>query len=402
MALAAAVLALAACAAQSGAGGVSSKGGSDTPIRLMVDETETPAAALGGLAFPYSGYGAKAAAAAINEKGGINGHPVLIDVCDNQGSPDQSATCGREARQNGDIAVVGSEDIVGAAAILPVLQAESIPYIGADATSAVELSNPMTFTFDPAADFAVAVGSLWEQQDCRHVVLLSPNAGPGGELVSAMQAFAQKKHIPFTLVPISITLVDASAPVATVISDHPDCVTVAGAGQSVVKLIAGLRQAGYTGKIMTSAGTLLPSLLPALGSLGNGVLVTSTVLLPNSKDPLVTEYRDDMTTLMGAKQAAQNLNEFSQDGWSSVDLVDQALTIAKADSSAALLKTLPKMCDVNVGNVYPDIDFCKPVLKSSVYPRLYNDEVRYYVAEGGQYAPLDNKWHNIGATVPTS
>jgi hypothetical protein len=27
--------------------------------------------------------------------------------------------------------------------------------------------------------------------------------------------------------------------------------------------------------------------------------------------------------------------------------------------------------------------------------------VQYFVAKNGQYVPLDNKWYNIGDTVPT-
>jgi len=118
---AAAVAAAAALAVGCSSSGSSSTAGSGTssgaakaPIRLMVDTTMTPAAALGGLSFPYPAVTAKAAAAALNKDGGIDGHQVVIDVCDNQGNPNQSAACGREAKSNGDIAVVGSWDVEGA------------------------------------------------------------------------------------------------------------------------------------------------------------------------------------------------------------------------------------------------------------------------------------------------
>src|ERR1700728_3647377 len=109
-------------AATSSAGGATaSSAAAKTPIRLMVDTVMTPSAAYGGLSFPYPATGAEAAAAALNKTGGIDGHPIRIDACDNQGNPNQSAACGREAKSNGDIAVIGSFDIEGAAEILPVL-----------------------------------------------------------------------------------------------------------------------------------------------------------------------------------------------------------------------------------------------------------------------------------------
>src|SRR5579863_9927140 len=148
IAVAAAVALAAGCSSSSSSSAAdaasagSASSAAKAPIRLMVDTTMTPAASLGGLTFPYPAVDAKAAAAALNKTGGIDGHQVVIDVCDNQGNPNQSAACGREAKSNGDIAVVGSWDVLGAAEILPVLQAEGIPYIGALAASPAEVTSP--------------------------------------------------------------------------------------------------------------------------------------------------------------------------------------------------------------------------------------------------------------------
>ena len=104
---------------------------------------------------------------------------------------------------------------------------------------------------------------------------------------------------------------------------------------------------------------------------------------------------------MGAKNAPTDLNEFAQDGWSSVRLVDLALTGTGSYTAAELLKKLPTMCDVNVGNVYPHVDFCKPSVQSTIYPRVFNTYDQYFVAKNGQYVPLNDKWYSIADTVPT-
>ena len=391
----------AGCASSSSAAG---SGNTKSPIKLMVDTTMTPAASFGGLSFPYPAVGAKAAATALNAKGGIDGHPVQIDVCDNQGNPDQSAACGRKAKSNGDIAVIGAWDIYGAAEILPVLQAEGIPYVGSLAGQPVELSNPVSFNFDPGAVLAAwATAGLWHQEGCTNVVefIVSGVAAEQQE-VAGQQAIAKTDGVKLQTVSITTGQADVTAPVSTAMSLKPDCVTYEGDGQTNAKLIAELRQTGYTGKIITALGSLLPPFLASLGKLGNGVIVLNTTLSPYSTDPLVTDFRNQVIAYTGSeKAAATDLNEFAQDAWSSVRLVDLALTGAGSYTSAELLKKLPTMCDVNVGNVYPNVDFCKPAVQSTVFPRVFNTNWRYYVGENGVYVPLDNEWHNLASTVPT-
>jgi branched-chain amino acid transport system substrate-binding protein len=407
-ALAAVAVLAAGCsssAASSGGGGTAASGAAaKTPIKLMVDTTMTPAASFGGLSFPYPATAAKAAAAALNKTGGIDGRAVQIDVCDNQGNPNQSAACGRQAKSNGDIAVIGSWDIYGASEILPVLQAEGIPYVGALAGTATELTNPDSFIFDPGAVLAAfGTAALFGQQGCKNVVEFEvTNAAGVAQEVAGQQAVAAKDGYKLQTVNVSVGQTDVSAPVSTALSMHPDCVSYEGDGQTTAKLVGAVRQAGFTGKFITAIGSLLPPFLASLGAVGNGVVVINSTLDPvHSTDPLVTEFRNQVTAYAGAKAAPTDLNEFAQDAWSSVRLVDLALTGAGSYTAAELLKKLPTMCDVNVGNVYPHVDFCKPSVQSTIYPRVFNTYDQYFVAKNGVYVPLDNKWYSIAATVPT-
>jgi branched-chain amino acid transport system substrate-binding protein len=401
-ALAVAAMLAAGCASSTAASG--GGGGAKAPIRLMVDTVMTPSAAFGGLSFPYPATAAKAAAAALNKTGGIDGHPIQIDVCDNQGNPNQSAACGREAKSNGDIAVVGAWDIDGAAEILPILQSEGIPYVGALAGTVTELSNPDSFIFDPGAVLAAyGTAALFNEQNCKNVVEFGLADTPSfTQELAGQQAIAVRDGYQLRTVDVSVGQADVSAPVSTALSMHPDCVSYEGDGQTTAKLIGALRQAGYTGKFITAIGSLLPPFLQSLGAVGNGVVVLNTTLDPaNSTDPLVTEFRNQITAYVGAKNAPTDLNEFAQDAWSSVRLVDLALSGTGVYTAAELLKKLPTMCDVNVGNVYPHVDFCTPAVQSKTFPRVFNTYVRYFVAKNGEYVPLNNQWYNIASAVPT-
>jgi branched-chain amino acid transport system substrate-binding protein len=363
----------------------------------------TPAAAFGGLSFPYPAVTAKAAAAALNKDGGIDGHPVQIDVCDNQGNPNQSATCGRQAKSNGDIAVIGSWDVQGSAVILPILQAEGIPYIGALAATPAEVTNPDSFIFDPGAVLAsYATAAMWHDEGCKNVLEFGISGNPvfAQELVG-QQKIAAKDGFQLHVVNVQIGQADVTAPISTALSMHPDCVSYEGDGQTTAKLVAGVRQAGYTGKFITAIGSLLPQLLASIGKAGDGVLVLNTTLSPYSDDPQVTQFRNEVTAYVGnAKDAAVDLNEFGQDGWSSVRLVALALKGSGDYTSAGLLKKLPTMCDVNVGNVYPHVGFCKPSVQSTVFPRIFNANEAYFVAKNGVYVPAPGPtWHDVSAAV---
>lgn len=398
VAVAVGAVVLAGCGASSGGSG---GGGSDT-IKLMVDSTIAPSPAFGGIGFPYPVVGAKAAAKAINDAGGIDGHKIQIDECDNKGDPNQSAVCGRQAISNGDIAVIGAWDIQGAGQILPILQQAKIPYIGALAGQPVEVQNPISFIFDPGAVVsAFGTAQLWIDSGCKHVVLFSPQASDPKQ-VDAQKSIAQKGGVKFDTVDISTGAADVAPQVSSALGMNPDCMTYEGDGQTTAKLIAGARGAGYKGQFITAIGSLLPPFLASLGPVGDGVKVLNTTLSTDSDDPMVTQFRNEVLAYAGQKDGPQNLNEFAQDGWSSVQLVKQALSGSGEYTAAKLLEKIPTMCDVNVGNVYPHISFCKPVVKSKTYPRIYNAWFRYYVAKDGKYVPLDDQWHDLRSSIPTS
>ena len=235
----------------------------------------------------------------------------------------------------------------------------------------------------------------------------SNSASPGlgaatfAQELTGQKAIAAKDGYKLQVVTVQVAQTDVSAPISTAMSLHPDCVTYEGDGQTTAKLVVGVRQAGYTGKFITAIGSLLPQLLASIGKEGDGVLVLNTTLSPYSNDPLVTQFRNEVTAYTGsAKAAAVDLNEFGQDGWSSVRLVDLALAGTGDYSSAELLKKLPTMCDVNVGNVYPHVSFCKPAVQSAVFPRIFNAYETYFVAQNGVYVPLPGQtWHDVAADV---
>src|SRR4029453_8716055 len=89
----------------------------------------------------------KAAAADLNKKGGINGHPIEIEACNDQSDQKAAAACARQAVSDKVVAVLGLFSLFGDA-ILPVLESAKIPYVGNTILSASDSSSPMAFPMD--------------------------------------------------------------------------------------------------------------------------------------------------------------------------------------------------------------------------------------------------------------
>lgn len=376
---------------------------SDETIRIMNIGIQTPSAAFGGIPFPYGGTGVKAAAEAINAAGGIDGRMIEVDICDSKGDPNGSAQCARTAVANNVVAVVGAFDPIGAAAALAVLEEAKIPYLGGLPATIAEFTSPVSFQFDPGPVLGgPAMTQLWAESGCTRVSAILPG-NPGSEQVAAQQV-EQAKALGMTVSTqlIQPGIADINPPLSTALASNPDCFTYGGDGQTNVKFILGLQKLGYTGKVITSAGSLTPQFLPPLGDAANGILVLGSALLPTSDDPMVEQFRNELSDHLGGdeKEIAMNLNEFAQMGWSSVQLLKLALEEAGEVSAQAVLDTIPTMCDVNVGNVYPHVNFCEPVAESKVVPRVYNDQWQYYQVENGEYASVDNEWHDLSDTLP--
>src|SRR5262249_36050786 len=79
----------------------------------------------------------------INDHGGVQGHPLKLQNCDEQGDPTKTAQCGREAIAKHDVAIIGSFTLNGSA-IIPELQAANTSWFGiCCAASPNELTSPV-------------------------------------------------------------------------------------------------------------------------------------------------------------------------------------------------------------------------------------------------------------------
>jgi ABC-type branched-subunit amino acid transport system substrate-binding protein len=93
---------------------------------------------------------ANAAVDALNARGGLAGHKVELDYCNDKGDPNQTATCARQMVSDKVLAVVGG-GVLNPTVIPPILAKADIPWIGDDAQSSVEFNSSNMFLFSGGA-----------------------------------------------------------------------------------------------------------------------------------------------------------------------------------------------------------------------------------------------------------
>ena len=342
--------------------------------------------------FPTPVDGVKAAAKAFNAAGGMNGHQVTVIACDNQGDPNQAATCARNAKSDGVVAVVGSFDPAGSSQTLPILQSEGIPYLGATSTAPVDYSNPDAWPIDGGGGVS-AFGVIADliDQGCKSVSLLSPDS-PANEKIwaSAEKSFdaAGITH-PSSFVKYDMAAVDLTPNVSTLLSQKSDCDWLIASPNDVAKIITTIKKLGGSSKLFTPYGTLAPAVLSALGSAGDGVNIVSATPLPSSSDPAMVQFRADMT----ANGTAKSEDGFSVAAWAGMQLLALVTKGLPTVTAATVSAKLPTMSNFSVGG-YPEISFTAP-FDNPTYPRMFDRQVRYYVTKGGQYVPVGTTAHDV-------
>ena len=102
---------------------------------------------------------------AINAAGGINGHPLKVVDCDDQGNPNQATQCAQKATSDPNVlGIVGNTSTCGSE-LLPILARAHMASIGDQYFCAEDYKSAQVFPFsagslDPAAGAAIAVTEL--------------------------------------------------------------------------------------------------------------------------------------------------------------------------------------------------------------------------------------------------
>ena len=228
----------------------------------------------GALTFTDWGDGVRSAVSYINnDLGGVNGHPIHLDQCLTDGTPDASSTCATQLVGDHVAAVVDGIDLANAP-LHPILDQAGIPMTGLIPFSPADYASKTSYWTGVGADYELAIPVLAEKVlHAASGVYLSPDTPDAAGPNALLQAVSAKIHFHLQIVKYSLTdpsLYGAAA--AKAMSSHPDVIFVTGGDAQATPPVKALREGGWKGNLIAGNSQLFATQLPADQSTGTYTL----------------------------------------------------------------------------------------------------------------------------------
>jgi ABC-type branched-subunit amino acid transport system substrate-binding protein len=391
--LIASVFAIAACGGDDNEGSSSSSssgssGGSastpaaDKPTGEPIKVMTVAAVNWNGPAYPNILNTAKTYEKWINDRGGINGHPLEVTVCDEQGDPNRLATCGRNAVSEKMVAVIGSFTLTGDR-IVPILEKASIPWFGiCCVVSPAEQNSPITFDFGPQAISGAGYAVKAKQLGCKKPAVVGLDTPGKNVFFNSQKRILASYGIqigPTVAVPIASQ--DYAPQVAQATGGGVDCIIGGLTENAWASWLPAFQQSGSKAKLIGAQGNLDEKVAKNFGPLVQGDIVVG--YYPDISSPVFKDYRDAIAQYK--PDPAQDYNSLGGLGtWTAyigfqkiVEKMTGPITnetfLAAARSTTAL----------DLDGKLPILNLSKPWEKQpNGYKRIFNTKVAFDVFKG--------------------
>lgn len=194
-----------------------------TPITIgMINQENTPAGS-----FPELSMAARAAADFVNDQlGGIDGHPIELEVCNTKFSAEGSTSCAQNLVDAGVPAVLGGIDVFGNG--IDILAANGIPFVGGIPVSGQSARSPNSFQWSGGSWGATVAMADYAANTMAadNVAIVYSDFGSITESALAGQKVLEDHGIEVELVPFPILSTDVSTPIQIASASQPDAIFV--------------------------------------------------------------------------------------------------------------------------------------------------------------------------------
>jgi branched-chain amino acid transport system substrate-binding protein len=279
--------------------------------------------------------------------GGINGHPIDLDVCDDMDTPTGATGCAVQLVRDKVAAVlapVTGQDVN----ILKVLAGTGIAYFTNVSASQDVLLSPDAFVLDdPLASIGGMVNLAKSEGVSRSAIILIDVPAASG-LAGIAGPIFQQAGIHLDVVKVSPTVADMSPQVQEALSQGDKQFEVAGTPDFDAKGIKALKEAGFAGDIIVSGWSVDPGLASSIpGGLAGVTNLTYSTPATDDQDARLFSAIIDTYTQSTAKDAT------ARDGFVGMLAFVRALTGATsavdAPSITAALSAMPKPIPLPLG-----------------------------------------------------
>jgi ABC-type branched-subunit amino acid transport system substrate-binding protein len=399
-ALTAGCLAVAACGTSgddsSTASSGSSGGGGGSPIKVM---------ALGQFqastfAYPQGPPAMKAAIKKINDAGGVNGHKIELTVCNDQASPEIAAQCARKAISDKFAAVIGSYS-VQSTSFLPILEAGSVPYVGADATNSLEGNSKVSFPLESQYQLYASMGyAAGFDKTCKAAGLITEDYGASTDIEDqyAAKGFAAASGGGKVVkrVDVGQGAPDYAPAVASMLSAGAKCIISPMPPTELPKVMASVHQSSAPKTpVSVTAASLPASVQKQLGSAANGMMVGSAAY---STGATGNADVDGVISEIHALDPKADINSFSLEGYAGVQILAHAMQSIKGDVNASSTLAAMQTVDNFETKIEPPYSTTKPGPLKDL-PRIYGMGVVVYKIADGKQKLVSDGFVDLGSQL---
>lgn len=321
-----------------------------------------------GIANPELPEGAEAAAKALNKKDGIGGHPVEVIVCDTNDDPNTAADCGRQAIEEGVVALVGVLS-PHSGSFMPLMVENGIPSIGLILASADDFQSAASFPLSGgiiATSFSLPV--FLAEDGAKSISVARPDLAAGAILGilgnTALEPFGQTMT---NDVPVPTDAPDMSTYVQAALAGGSDAIIVALPGQQAINFVQAAKQADPNVKlamISTEPGPVSE----ALGADAAGIIQSTPTLSPGIAK--TSEGKRFTKELKAAK--ITDTSGFRLNSWLSMQVLAQLADGLPEITGPALTEKLSATTGLETG-LTPPLQWTTPAdVGISIVSRVFN------------------------------
>jgi ABC-type branched-subunit amino acid transport system substrate-binding protein len=238
----------------------------------------------------------------VNEHGGVNGHLIKLITLDDGYEPDRTMQNTKVLiNEDRAVALVGYVGTPTSVAVMPVVKAAGIPFIGAYTGAEVFRDGKMDNVFNIRASYndeALRIAKEIDGMGLHSMGIVYQKDAFGDAGLNAMKA-AMLKYPDLKLVwteTVERNSVNVDAAIAKLKTGHVDSIYIVSAYKTESALITRARAAGYVGLFTTLSFVGTEPLAQLAGPAARGVVVPAVMPSPHSEPVLLsTEYRRAMS-----------------------------------------------------------------------------------------------------------
>lgn len=325
-------------------------GVSEDSIRLgMVNVQTGPASALGKGMLT----GASAVFDSVNKSGGVHGRMIELLVADDGYEPDRAIDETLMMVEEEEVfSLFGYVGTPTANAVLPIVKDMEIPVVGLF-TGAGSLRTPVTRqVFNVRSSYdneAEAMIEHFLKNGAKNVGVFYQNDGFGKAVLSGTKKALDKRNMKVHVTgTFERNTVAVKSGLGKIMKNAPDAIVMVGTYAPLAEFVKQARNAGLKSMMSTVSFVGTKNLITAVGSAGNGVIITQVVPSPNDQQLRVV---NDCRNLVESS-SNEKLGYINLEGCLSAKVMVAALENAGRDLNRdTLINSLENMSNVDLGGL---------------------------------------------------